>query len=504
MPDRILEQELKLSIEGAFDPAFPPGESEVTGIEELPALDLRATYYDTPDLRLARSGLTLRHRTGEAIGGEWTLKLPSGEGIAEGRDELNFEGNAGTIPLVVADLVTAFVRTSALMPVARLRTRRRRWALSGEDGDEIAELVDDRVSILQRGRVADRFREVEIEGRGIGKAALERIAGVIARDGIEPADQVPKLVRALGARAMAPPEIPAPRRPRRKDPAAATVRAALANGVRRVLLNDPRTRLGEAEPLHQMRVGTRRLRSDLKTFRGVVDREWADAMRDELRWLGTALGDVRDLDVLIERVRGEMSDLGPDLRSFLEALEARRDVARERLLGVLRSPRYVALLDRLVAAARSPALIPAADKPASDVLLPQVRRAWRRAARAAGDLDGPSPDEGFHEVRKRTKQARYAAEAVGPGLGGAHRDQAAVFAKRAAAVQDHLGALQDAVVAREAVERFAEKHPGQGRVGFAAGRLRERQEQARADARAGFPSVWRRLARPKRIKWMSG
>ena len=61
----MLEQELKLSIEGAFAPKFPPGRSDVAGVDELPSLDLRATYHDTPDLRLARNGVTLRYRSGE-------------------------------------------------------------------------------------------------------------------------------------------------------------------------------------------------------------------------------------------------------------------------------------------------------------------------------------------------------------------------------------------------------------------------------------------------------
>ena len=57
------------------------------------------------------------------------------------------------------------------------------------------------------------------------------------------------------------------------------MRAAIAAGVRRMILNDPRTRLGEVEPLHQMRVGTRRLRSDLRTFRPLLDRDWAESLR---------------------------------------------------------------------------------------------------------------------------------------------------------------------------------------------------------------------------------
>ena len=193
--------------------------------------------------------------------------------------------------------------------MARLRTQRRRWLLRDADGGELAELVDDRVSVMERGRVAERFRELEIEGRGVGRRALERIAGVLTSNGAAPAEQTPKLVRALGERAEAPPDVAAAEAPRPRDPAAHAVRAAIAAGVRRMILNDPRTRLGEVEPLHQMRVGTRRLRSDLRTFRPLLDRDWAESLRAELKWLGGSLGAVRDLDVLLERLRREGEDL---------------------------------------------------------------------------------------------------------------------------------------------------------------------------------------------------
>src|SRR5438067_5351079 len=120
----MLEVELKLAVEGPFVPALAPERAGVEGIEELAPLDLRATYYDTPDLRLARSGITLRHRTGEADRAPWTLKLPEALPNA-GRDsssraELEFRGPAHMVPDGAEDLVAAFVRAAALTPVARL------------------------------------------------------------------------------------------------------------------------------------------------------------------------------------------------------------------------------------------------------------------------------------------------------------------------------------------------------------------------------------------------
>ena len=414
----MLEVEVKLVVDGSFAPTLAPERAGVAGIEELAPLDLRATYYDTPDLRLARSGITLRHRTGEADHAGWTLKLPDAPGDSESRDEIEMAGPGNVIPDRAEDLVAAFVRTTALTPVARLRTRRRRWSLQDQDGSEIAELVDDRVSVLQRGRVTERFRELEIEGKGLDREGVERIASVLTENGAAAAaPQVPKIVRALGSRAKAPPEVVVPDDLGPDAPAGVAVRAAIARGVRRIMVNDPRVRLGEVEPLHQMRVGTRRLRSDLRTFRPLVDRQWADGLRDELKWLGSVLGDVRDLDVLVERLHKDAGELEADLEPLFEQLEMARAEARGRLLAALRTARYVELLDRLVEAAERPLLTPAAEAPARKALPPLVRRSWKKLRKRGRALEPESPDEDYHRVRVLTKKARYGAEAVAPALG---------------------------------------------------------------------------------------
>src|SRR4051794_11758328 len=233
----MLELELKLAVEGSFAPSIAAEKAGVAGVEELAPLDLRATYWDTPDLRLARSGITLRHRTGEADGAGWTLKLPVGHQDSSSRDEIEFAGPGGDVPDEADELIGAFVRNAVMTPVARLRPRRRRWSLRGRDGHELAELVDDRVSVLQRGRVTERFRELEIEGRGIDREGLERIARVLTENGAASAPQIPKLVRALGPRATAPPELVVPD----VGPSTAAgeaVRSAIARGAKRIIDND--------------------------------------------------------------------------------------------------------------------------------------------------------------------------------------------------------------------------------------------------------------------------
>jgi inorganic triphosphatase YgiF len=160
-----LEREAKLGVWPGFE--LPALDDLPDGLEpkRLKPKRLEATYYDTPDARLARAGASLRYRSGDGTG--WTLKLPgdvgpSGDG-ALNRRELTFPGDGKTVPADVERLLTAWVRTSSLTPIARLSTQRRGVQLVDGGGTVQAEVVDDEVSVLHGRRVAVRFREVEAE-----------------------------------------------------------------------------------------------------------------------------------------------------------------------------------------------------------------------------------------------------------------------------------------------------------------------------------------------------
>ncbi len=498
------ELEVKLSVDDPFvTPSLTATAAGIAGMSELPTVDLRATYYDTADLRLARCGVTLRFRSGEAHQSQWTLKLPTtAESSAIARDELNFEGTARRVPEAARELVTAFVRSGELQPVTRLRTRRRRWSLQSSDGDELAELVDDRVAVLQRNRIVARFRELEIEARRLDGPELEEIASVLRRAGAAPT-ATPKALRALGTRALAPPDIVVPENISPSDPAAFAVQAAIARSLIRITFNDPGTRLGDPEALHQMRVGTRRMRSDLHTFGSLVDPEWSRSLAGELRRLGGVLGEVRDLDVLSKRLNRSARDLEPSLDELFGQLNERRNGAREQLIGALRAADYVELLDRLVDAARDPALAADAWRPCGEVLPPLAASAARKLVRAGQRLAPDSPDGDYPRVRKLAKRSRYAAEAIAPAV-GSRGAEAERYARRARRVQEVLGDLQDTTVACELIEAFASGRGADGRASFAAGRLLERQHQDARRARQRFPKTWKRLKRDRPASWIDG
>ncbi len=452
-------------------------------------------YLDTEDLRLARWGVSLRHRSGEG----WTVKLPAEmEGSAIVRGEHTFAGDAKTPPDAAVDLLRAYVRTAELHPSASLRTIRRRVEIRNDEGRMVVEVVDDEVSIYDGRRLAARFRELEIETReGAPDELVEGILERLREAGSGSPDPTPKYVRAVGPRAFDPPEV-AVEDVDAHSTAGEVVRRALSASVVRLLRSDAGVRLGDdPEDVHQARVATRRLRSDLRTFAPVLEVEWSEPLRDELRWLGGLLGDVRDTEVQMDRMRGHMQGLPEEdqLVHLLDGLAERRTKGREALVEALRGERYVALLDRLVEAAAEPALLPEADKPADEILPDLVVKPWRKLRKAVKALGDPPADAELHAVRIRAKRARYAAEAVAPAFG----KKAAEFAEAAAGLQDVLGEHQDAVVAQDWLRKaVARAKPG---LAFAAGQLAALEIQSMREARQAWPKAWKKVRRRSPDHW---
>jgi inorganic triphosphatase YgiF len=493
MPQPVRERELKLAAPGSFVvPDLTDDGLGVLAMQELPELTLSSTYYDTADLRLARNGVTLRYRTGEDDGPIWTLKLRVPDLDGSERDEHTFAGPPDAVPTGAADLVTALVRSAPIQQVASLETRRKRWMLCASDDQALAELADDQVSVLDGTRVVARFRELELESRGPDLSALRPVANRLRRAGAVLAEPVPKAVRALGPRASAEPDV-VPMAVGPDEPAAKAVQAALAASVARLIASDAPTRLGDVEGVHQMRVAARRMRSDLRTFRRLIDKNWADGLTEELRWLGERLGAVRDPDVEIERLHGDDADLLPGLEPYQAGLEKQQATGRQALLEALRSERYVALLDRLVDAVRDPLVGDRARRSSRRVLPALLKLAWKRLKNQAVALRPDDHDDRYHAVRIRAKRLRYAAEAIGPTLG----DRAPALerlAVTAADLQDLLGSMHDAVVTRSSLEGLLHETKDRD-YAFALGRLVERRSSSIRDGRERYPKAWKRVAR---------
>jgi CHAD domain-containing protein len=288
------------------------------------------------------------------------------------------------------------------------------------------------------------------------------------------------------------PKLPKPKRrprPKKGAPALDRFRAYMRQQVDELARHDPVARLDDdPERVHQIRVATRRARSALRTARPLLDVEWAQGLRDELKWLGNELAPARDLDVLLARLGPDAAELGKPAAMIVRQLEGERRRAQKQLVAALESQRYLALLGELERAAEAPRV-----RTADADLDKLARKEFRRLGRAVQALGKSPTDQALHEVRKRGKRARYSAE-----LAGGKRTKK--FAEAAKSFQDVVGDHQDAVVAEERLTALVPRAKGPEAV-FAAGRLLERQQRRRVTARRSLPKAWRKLQRQGRKAW---
>ena len=261
-------------------------------------------------------------------------------------------------------------------------------------------------------------------------------------------------------------------------------------------------RLVSAEPLieegtdpdavHRARVAVRRLRSDLRTFRPVLDRDWTTELRDELGWLGDLAAPVRDAEVLQAHLEGTLSTMsGGDPapgKAIVDALETLRLEERRRLLAGLRTDRYRELAARLVASGDDP-------RPRGDALdasaaegVGLLKRPWKRLRRQAERVGPDASDPSLHRLRILAKRVRYGAEALAPAVG----KKARRTAEAAEGLQEVLGEHQDAVVAIAWLSEHALATDDPA-VAFTAGRLAEIESARRDRTRAEWPEIWRQL-----------
>ena len=493
-----------LEVERTYAPGPDARLPELTGLPGVarvgrPRVDeLQAVYYDTADFALTRAGLSLRRRTGGTDEG-WHLEIPAGEGREELRASLRRARHCP--PAELRRLVVAWTLNAPLEPVATIQTRRTRCGLVAGDGTALAELADDQVTGTPEGGtgpVVWREWELESASRELLEAADQLMADAgITRDTVQR-----KIVRVLGERLPAEPPLPevGP-----DLPAGRVLQRRLIRQVRELKRCDSQIRRGRDAGVHEARIACRRLRSALATYRPVVDREVTDPLREEIQWLGHALEDARDAEVVRERLRvlvdAEAADavIGP-VRSRLDAtFDARARTGWALVEDTLSSDRYFELLAALDRLAADPPWSELAGLPAKEVLPSRVRKEWRRTKRRmAGVAQAEDRDAELHEVRKDAKRLRYAAEAVHPVWG----KDAKRLAKAAKKLTSHLGERQDTVMSRPELLEIAASADAAGEGSVTWGVLLVREEERVAELDADLPALWKKVSRKKLRRWL--
>ena len=479
---------------------------------------LVSVYYDTDTQKLRKHGLTLRVRH---IGRRYvqTIKRESGGASSALMDRCEWEHDVagGTPNLALAEgtgLETILSKKlqAKLKPLFETRVRRKVFPIQS-GGSEIELTVDK--GVIAAGRQSLPICEVELELKRGDKAKLFDVARALAT-------QVPiqlavtskpergyTLVSGNKPSAVLAASVSIPLDASCQIAFQTVSRACL----HQIIGNQTLTRNGDAEGLHQTRVGLRRLRAAISVFGGMLLDSQSAIVKGELKWITRELGPAREFDVFVEQVVKPATDgksLQPGVATLTRDLRRRRHEALSRARSAVESDRFRALLldaaawteagdwisnaDELARALR--------DQPIGIVATAEMERRRRKILKWGARLAELNPAR-RHRVRIQAKKLRYASEFFGSAFSGnkaARRRKELIAALKQ--LQDRLGDLNDISVHEDLAERLAIAADDVGKhkfrstsKAFAAGRLSGREEARSASVLESAERAYARFAK---------
>lgn len=457
--EHSLEIELKLSgpaaaLESLWAEAIAPG-------AKSPGRRLVSTYYDTPDLRLRRRGMTLRVRqdgddyeqTVKADGGpskgvmqrsEWSARV---DGPKPDLMRLEDEQLRERIGLIVEGELRPVFTSDVIR-----HTKRYRVAGKGAEPTDIEAALD--IGEVRCNTGQEAISEIELELLRGSPLVLQEEAARLHRE--SPCQYQP-LSKSQRGFALALGESPAvekaaPPKFTSDSSVEESLELALTTCMNHWLSNHAAVIDGhDPEGVHQMRVAMRRLRSALAIFKAVLPPDDFVWLQREASALNNGLGDARDWDVFDDEllqpvIEARSEDIS--LKVLQKAVTEERRLAYERARATLRSPAYLAFVLQLSVWLES--------------------RGWRRSESASGlsrnviELAGGMlrkrqkhtlrlgrnfealPDEALHRLRISLKKLRYATEFLACLYREGHT---APYLASLRQLQDDLGFLNDVAVA---------------------------------------------------------
>ncbi|MDN5762794.1 MAG: hypothetical protein L0H41_10810 [Microlunatus sp.] len=305
------------------------------------------TLLDAADHRLIRTGVLLAHRVLDGQG-EWYLGAPDWAPLLP--EERIVPMRQADLPADLAELVRPFRRGALLTPVAALHCERREFALRDASAQIVALLRDDKVTVRRNGLTTARYREVILtpSGSGLDQKQTEWLSQCFGHAGATELERLPRLVRRLGAPATGPSDLPGPG-PLLGGTFGQYLTQVIGGGARDLIREDLALINGLSGAETRLVETGFRLRTQIDGLRDVFDREWVEDVIEDLDWLTSP----------------------PTTGGYRARLH---------------SQRYLALLDRLIAAARAPKTSVNAADPAGTTIDTLYRSALTRFTSAANRL----------------------------------------------------------------------------------------------------------------------
>jgi len=460
----------------------------IADVAEPVTYHLDAIYYDTDQLDLLRSKITLRRRTGGSDAG-WHLKLPAAQGA---RTEVGLPLSAGDgqqVPPEIGALVLGAARGRPLAPVARVINDRTVRHLLDGDGTVLVEVADDQVTgqgLPEGHRATRRWREVEAE---IIKGTREQLAvtvDVLVAGGARPAASPSKLARALDYR---PPE------PRRVKTAGDAVISYVGRQTELLITADRAAREGSTEAVLDVRTVCRRIAAALTVFAPLFEGAALPGLRESLLGAGSVFDTARDVQSarqrLVEQLAEEPAPYRDRARTRLEqACDRRLVAANSRAHGYLDGTEYLSMLRALDDLVAGPPTAKRGQRAAQRELSALLATGWRRLQELAESaLADPTRTSPLREVGDWATTMRYAAESAVNPLGPDAAVLASALEELQEAIEEHL----DAQHAAELLASLAIEDTTDGVAGFIFGRLHAVEQNLAHVAVDEFTDAWDRI-----------
>jgi len=222
-------------------------------------------------------------------------------------------------------------------------------------------------------------------------------------------------------------------------------RLVMGNVLDHIHANIAAAQQGDAEGIHQLRIGIRRARSALRLYQMVLPFNMYTRFDRRLRNYGRAFGEARDWDVLLTETMAEDWPAIPQIRARAAPAQCH---LRQQVNALLKPDQHFSvLIQRMGSWADSVQLVETPMRAMAPKMLTRlatkVRKRRKRARR--DDL------EALHRLRKSAKWLRYSVEFVG-GLYGKRKVNRYLSTVKQA--MDQLGVVNDAIVAERLLRKM--------------------------------------------------
>ena len=280
--------------------------------------------------------------------------------------------------------------------------------------------------------------------------------------------------------------------------------------MEQVIDNETARIKGDAEGVHQIRVGLRRLRAAMSLFAALLHDPQTVTIKAELKWLAGELGPAREFEVLVQRVapmkRRRRRWRG--MPSLSHEIAEQRDAALKRAQDAVKSARFRSLTLDLTAWLQTgqwfdpqdDLVRDRGDLPIAVYAAEQLTRRWRKVrkkGKALAKLDARSR----HKLRIQTKKLRYAGEFFARLFSNKRMvKRRKRFLAALERLQDGLGDLNDIAVHEKHIAAMGVHHrrsnPSRA---FAAGLLTGREDARTEAAIAAANEAYLDLTKIKRF-----